>query len=276
MRPHRPLEGRSAIVSGAGQGIGRAIALRLGLEGASVVVNDIDAALADAVAAEIRVAGGRAATCAGDVTATDFGERFVATALKEYGSLDIIVNNAGYSWDNVIQKMTDEQFQAMIDVHAFAPFRILRAATEHIRACASKEREAGLEVFRKVVNVSSTSGTRGNAGQMNYAAAKAAVIGMTKTLAQEWGRYKVNVNCVAFGLIETRLSQAVHGAKNQVSIGDRVVPMGVPAEKLKAVPIMIPLGRAGTPDEAASAVYFFCSSDSNYISGEVLTCAGGI
>lgn len=270
------LEGKTAIVSGAGQGIGRAIALRLAHEGARVVVNDIDPKLADDIAGQIAAAGSKAATCAGDVSAADFGERFVATALREFGSLDIIVNNAGYTWDNVVQKMSDEQFQAMLDVHTIAPFRILRAAAEHFRACAGKERTAGAEVFRKVVNISSTSGTRGNAGQINYSAAKAAVIGMTKTMAQEWGRYRVNVNCVAFGLIETRLSQAVQGEKVQVAIGERVVPMGVPAEKLKAVPMMIPLGRAGTVDEAAAAVYFFCSSDSNYVSGEVLTCAGGI
>src|SRR5690348_13574613 len=196
----RKLEGRVALVSGSGRGIGRAIALKLVREGARVVVNDLDEEPAAAVAAEIEALGGSAAVCAGSVTAPDFGERFVRTALDVFGGLDIIVNNAGYTWDNVIQKMSDEQFQAMLDIHLVAPFRILRAASGWIRDTAKREAAEGRRVTRKVVNITSIAGTDGNPGQAGYSSGKAGVIGLTKTLAKEWGRYNVNVNCVGFGL----------------------------------------------------------------------------
>src|SRR5690348_1198709 len=204
----RKLEGRVALVSGSGRGIGRAIALKLVREGARVVVNDLDEEPATAVAAEIEALGGSAAVCAGNVAAPDFGERFVRTALDAFGGLDVIVNNAGYTWDNVIQKMSDEQFQAMLDVHLVAPFRILRAAADPIRAMAKQEAAEGRRVVRKIVNISSIAGLYGNAGQVNYSSAKTALVGMTRTLCKEWGRYAVTVNCVAFGLIQTRLTQA--------------------------------------------------------------------
>jgi 3-oxoacyl-[acyl-carrier protein] reductase len=269
------LDGKVAIISGSGRGIGRAIAEKFAAEGASVVVNDIDAAPADETVAAIQAAGGQATACAGDVTTPDFGERFVNTALETFGKLDIIVNNAGYTWDNVIQNMSDEQFQAMLDVHTIAPFRILRAATPYIKESAKKEAGEGREVFRKVVNISSISGTRGNAGQINYSSAKASMIGMTQTMAKEWGRYKVNVNCVAYGLIETRLTQAVEGDRPRIPIGDREIEMGIPAEQLKYISMVVPLGRAGTPEEAAGAVFLFCIPESNYVSGEILLCGGG-
>ena len=200
------LDGKVALVTGAGRGIGRAIALKLASEGARVVVNDLDAEPGNESVDAIRAIGGTATTCNGSVIENGFAERFVKTAIDEFGGIDIIVNNAGFTWDSVIQKMTDEQFQAVMDVHVSAPFRILRAAAEPIRRLAKEEAEAGREVFRKVVNISSVSGLGGNPGQVNYAAAKAAVVGMTKTLAKEWGRYRVNVNCVAFGFIQTRMT----------------------------------------------------------------------
>ncbi len=268
---HR-LEHKVAIVSGSGRGIGRAVALKLAAEGASVVVNDLDdAPAAETVDAIIR-AGGRATICAGSVTAPDFGERFVQTALDSFGGLDIIVNNAGYTWDSVIQKMTDEQFQAIMDVHVTAPFRILRAAAEPIRRFAKREASEGREVFRKVVNISSVSGLGGNAGQINYAAGKAAVVGMTKTLAKEWGRYKVNVNCVAFGFIRTRMTQPLASDDADASRTVGVQPAMIEHLEQNA----IPLGRLGTPEEAADGVYLFCSPESNYISGQVVTVGGGI
>jgi 3-oxoacyl-[acyl-carrier protein] reductase len=175
----RTLAGKVALITGAGRGIGRAVAVKLASEGARVVVNDLDAGPAAETVSAIVAAGGEAVECAGSVTADRFAERFVTTALDTYDGLDIIVNNAGYTWDNVIQRMTDEQFEAILDVHVVAPFRILRAASEPIRRFAKQEAAEGREVFRKVVNISSVSGLGGNAGQVNYSAAKSAMVGMT-------------------------------------------------------------------------------------------------
>lgn len=269
------LDGKVAIVSGSGRGIGQAIALKLAGEGARVVVNDLDEGPARETVGLIEAAGGRAVACIGDVTATDFGERFVGTAIEAFRGLDIIVNNAGYPWDGVVQKMTDEQWYAMIDVHATAPFRILRAASEHIRAAAKKEKEEGRAVIRKVVNVSSIAGLHGNAGQLGYSAGKAAVVGMTKTLSKEWGRYAVTVNAVAFGYIQTRMTQAIGSGNEVADIGGRQVRMGVPQEMLDWMNQAIPLGRGGTPEEAAGAVYLFCAPESDYISGQVVLASGG-
>ena len=267
------LDGKVAIVSGSGRGIGRAVAMKLAVEGAHVVVNDLDEAPALETANAIRAAGGTAALCIGNVAAPDFGDRFVQTAISELGGLDIIVNNAGFTWDSVIQKMTDEQFQAIMDVHVMAPFRILRAASGHIRESAKREAAAGTEVFRKVVNVSSVVGIGGNPGQVNYATAKAGMIGMTKTLSKEWGRYKVNVNCVAFGFIKTRMTAPI-GSEGE---GGQPRKVGVQPALLESLERdMIPLGRLGTPEEAADGVYLFCTPESNYISGQVVTVGGGL
>ncbi|MCP3716694.1 SDR family NAD(P)-dependent oxidoreductase [Paraburkholderia sp. CNPSo 3281] len=271
------LVGKVAIVSGSGRGIGREIALKLAGEGAAVVVNDLDAEPAQSVVAEIVAAGGKAVACTGSVTDADFGTRFVGAALKEFGRLDIIVNNAGYTWDNVIQKMSDEQWNAIMDVHVSAPFRILRAAADYFRESAKAEADAGQEVFRKVVNISSVSGVMGNAGQANYSAAKAAINGLTKALAKEWGRYKVNVNSVAFGLIKTRLTEAVAGEGNSstIDIAGQAIKVGVNAQLMKNIEAMIPIGRGGTPEEAAGAVYLMCIPESNYVTGQVLVVGGG-
>jgi 3-oxoacyl-[acyl-carrier protein] reductase len=271
------LANKVALVSGAGRGIGRAIACKLAAEGARVVVNDMDESPAMETIAAIRAAGGEAITCVGNVTDHDFGDRFVKTALDSFGGLDIIVNNAGFTWDSVIQKMTDDQFQAVMDVHVTAPFRILRAAAEPIRRFAKAEAAAGREVFRKVVNISSVSGLGGNAGQVNYASAKAAIVGMTKALAKEWGRYRVNVNCVAFGFIHTRMTKALDSGSEPVSVAGREIRYGVQPAMLEALEAnQIPLGRLGTPEEAAGGVYLFCSPESDYISGQVITVGGGI
>jgi len=269
------LEGKVALVSGSGRGIGQEIALKLAREGAKVVVNDLDAGPAEETVALIRESGGQAQACAGSVTESGFAERFVGTAVDTFGGLDIIVNNAGYTWDNVIQKMTDEQWEAILAVHLSAPFRILRAASGFIREAAKAEAEQGREVFRKVVNISSTSGVMGNAGQANYAAAKAGINGLTRALAKEWGRYKVNVNSVAFGLIKTRLTEAAAGGDATLDIEGRQIKVGVNPQVLKNAESLIPIGRAGTPAEAAGAVYLFCLPESNYVSGQVLVVGGG-
>ena len=269
------LENKVALVSGSGRGIGREIALKLASEGARVVINDLDAEPARQTVADIVAAGGQAVACAGSVTDAGFADRFVATALENYGSMDIIVNNAGYTWDNVVQKMTDDQWEAMLAVHLTAPFRILRAASHFIREANKREQAEGRDVFRKVVNISSTSGVYGNAGQANYAAAKAGINGLTKAMAKEWGRYKVNVNSVAFGLIKTRLTEADADAGASIDIEGQKIRVGVNPQILKNAEAMIPLGRGGTPEEAAGAVYLFCIPESNYVSGQVLVCGGG-
>lgn len=269
------LEGKIAIVTGSGRGIGQAIAMKLASEGARLVVNDLDAGPAEETISKVRALGSEAASCIGDVTAPDFGVRIVKAALDAFGGIDIIVNNAGYAWDGVIQKMTDEQWYAMLDVHATAPFRILRAASDFIRNAAKKEKDEGRGVNRKVVNISSIAGLYGNAGQMGYSAGKAAIVGMTKTMAKEWGRYRVNVNCVAFGLIQTRMTQPVGSGAAVAKIGEREVKMGIQPEFIEFMNRMIPLGRGGTPEEAAGAVYLMCIPESDYISGELVLASGG-
>jgi 3-oxoacyl-[acyl-carrier protein] reductase len=269
------LDGKTALVTGSGRGIGRAVALKLAAEGARVVVNDLDCHPAEQTVADIKNAGGEAVACPGSVTATDFAERFIKTAVDSYQGIDIIVNNAGYTWDNVIQKMTDEQWYEMIDCHLTAPFRILRAAQPVIRALSKADAEAGREVYRKIVNVSSLAGLGGNAGQVNYAAAKAGALGMTKTLAKEWGRMRVNVNAVAFGFIRTRMTEVTADSDTRINIGGRDIKVGLNPDLMKTLETQIPLGRPGTPEEAAGAIYLFCTPESNYVSGQTLVCGGG-
>jgi 3-oxoacyl-[acyl-carrier protein] reductase len=271
------LDGKIAIVTGSGRGIGREVALRLAREGAHVVVNDLDDEPANETVALVKQLGARAVTCNGNVTAADFGDRIVDTAVTQLGGVHIIVNNAGYTWDNVIQKMTDEQWHTILDVHLTAPFRILRAFANYVRPAVEKERSAGQRIVRKVVNISSTSGTNGNAGQVNYSAGKAAMVGVTKTLAKEWGRYDVTVNCVAFGYIQTRLTQPLaEGEAGTIEVEGRKVRVGVQGSRIAAMSQMIPLGRGGTPAEAAGAVYLFCTPDSDYVSGQTLLVTGGL
>lgn len=269
------LDGKVALITGSGRGIGRAIALKLASEGARIVLNDLDDGPAQETLAEIRAAGGQAVACVGNVTAPDFAERFVGTAVSEFQGLDIIVNNAGYTWDSVIQKMSDEQWYAMIDCHLTAPFRILRAAQPVIRALAKADAEAGRRVVRKVVNISSVAGLFGNAGQANYSTAKAGIVGMTQTLAKEWGRMQVTVNCVAYGFIKTRLTVSAAGAST-ANIDGREIKVGVNPDLMAAMERSIPLGRGGTPEEAAGAVYLLCIPESDYISGQTLMCSGGL
>lgn len=271
----RKLEGKVALVTGSGRGIGRSIALKLAQEGARIVVNDLDAEPAQEVVQAIQEIGGEATACVGSVTAPDFAERFVGMAVEQYKGLDIIVNNAGYTWDNVIQKMTDEQWYAMIDCHLTAPFRILRAAQPVLKNLIKAQGEAGRRVVRKVVNISSVAGLFGNVGQSNYSAAKAGIVGLTQTLAKEWGRLNVTVNCVAYGLIKTRLTGSAAG-ESTANIEGREIKIGVNPDLLAMMERSIPLGRGGTPEEAAGAVYLFCIPESDYVSGQTLLCSGGL
>ena len=267
------LAGKAALVTGSGRGIGRAVAQKLAACGASVMLTDIDEAPVREAAAE---ASARALWLTGDLTAPDFPQKLVDATIAAFGSLDIIINNAGYVWDNVIQKMTDEQFQAMLNIHLVAPFRILRAASSFIREAAKREAGEGRRVMRKVVNITSISGVDGIAGQAGYGAGKSGINGLTKVLAKEWGRYQVNVNSVGFGLIDTRLIQPIDkNAPPTIDIAGRQIPVGAPPAFLEAARAACPLGRLGTTDEAAGAVLFFCSSLSDYVSGEILIVSGG-
>jgi 3-oxoacyl-[acyl-carrier protein] reductase len=265
------LDGKAAIVTGSARGIGRATAELLAEQGARVLINDLDGDVAEQAATEI---GGETAVFGGDLTQPGVPDQLVQKAVDEFGQIDIIVNNAGYTWDGVAHKMTDEQFQAMLEIHTVVPFRVIRAAAPHLREPAKKERDEGREVFRKIVNVSSISGTMGNAGQVNYSAAKAGVVGLTKTLAKEWGGFKINVNAVAFGFVETRLTASKEEG-GKIEIEGKEIDLGIPEQMRQLAAAIIPLGRAATPEEAAGPVFFLCSPWANYVHGQILHVTGG-
>jgi 3-oxoacyl-[acyl-carrier protein] reductase len=267
------LAGKTAIVTGGGRGIGRAIVHQLSSAGANVLAADMDRdALAETQASAVNPA--QVALASGDLMDPAHPQQVVDAALEAFQAIDIVVNCAGFSWDGVIQKTTDEQFLAMLNIHVVAPFRLLRAASEYLRSAAKKEIAAGERVMRKVVNITSISGTDGNAGQAGYGSGKAGVIGLTKTLAKEWGRYNVNVNAVGFGLIQTRMTQPLQPG-GSIQVAGKEIPIGVQAAVVDSVSAACPLGRMGTPEEAAGAVLFFCSPLSDYVTGEVLICGGG-
>jgi 3-oxoacyl-[acyl-carrier protein] reductase len=265
------LDGKAAIVTGSARGIGRATAELLAEQGARVLINDLDGDVAEQAASEI---SGDTAVFGGDLTQPGIPDQLVQKAVDEFGQIDIIVNNAGYTWDGVAHKMTDEQFQAMLDIHTVVPFRVCRAAAPHLRDPAKQEREEGREVFRKIVNVSSISGTMGNAGQINYSAAKSGVVGITKTLAKEWGGFKINVNAVAFGFIETRLTASKEEG-GKIEIEGKEIDLGIPDQMRALASAIIPLGRPATPEEAAGPVFFLCSPWANYVHGQILHVTGG-
>jgi len=265
------LDGKAAIVTGSARGIGRATAELLAEHGARVLINDLDGDVAEEASNEI---AGETVSFAGDLTKDGVTDKLVQTAIDSFGQLDIVVNNAGYTWDGPIHKMSDEQFQAMLDIHNVVPFKVLRAAAPHLREPAKKEREEGREVFRKVVNVSSVSGTMGNAGQANYSSGKSGVVGLTKTVAKEWGQFKINVNAVAFGFVETRLTAAKEEAGSFDKDGQEI-QLGIPEQMRQMASMLIPIGRPATPEEAAGGVFFLCSPWSNYVHGQVLNVTGG-
>jgi 3-oxoacyl-[acyl-carrier protein] reductase len=266
------LDGKAAIVTGSARGIGRATAELLAEHGARVLINDLDGDVAEQAAQEIQ---GETASFAGDLTKENVPDQLVQKAVDEFGQLDIVVNNAGYTWDGPIHKMSDDQFQAMLDIHNIVPFRVLRAAAPHMREPAKKEKEEGREVFRKIVNVSSTSGQFGNAGQVNYSSGKAGVVGLTKTLAKEWGQFKINVNAVAFGFVETRLTASKEEG-GAIEREGQQIQLGIPEQMRQMAAMLIPLGRAATPEEAAGGIFYLCTPWSNYIHGQVLNVTGGM
>lgn len=265
------LDGKVAIITGAGRGIGRATALRLAAEGAAVVVCDLDAEPAAETAAAVRQSSGRALTVVGDICDPALPAQIMATVAAEFGRLDILVNNAGYTADSVLHKMTDAQFQAMLDIHLIAPFRLIRAAAPLMRDAAKAELTAGQPVKRKIVNVTSVAGLMGNPGQANYAAAKAGLVGLTKTVAREWGPLHINCNVVAFGWIETRLTRPKEAGETVQGAN-----VGIPRQQLEMMRQMIPLQRPGSPDEAAAAILYLASPLSDYVNGDVIKVDGGL
>ncbi len=267
------LDGKAAIVTGSARGIGRATAELFVSEGAKVLINDLDADVAEQASSEI---DGETAVHAGDLTKEGAADELVKAANDAFGAVDIVVNNAGYTWDGVAHKMSDEQFQAMLDIHTIVPFRVARALAPSWREAAKAERGEGKEVFRKIVNVSSTSGMMGNAGQVNYSAAKMGVVGITKTLAKEWGQFKINVNAVAFGFVETRLTAAKEAGEEMTSPTGEKIELGIPEQMRAMASAIIPLGRPATPEEASGPVLFLSSPLANYMHGQVLNVTGGM
>lgn len=267
------LDGKVALITGSGRGIGSAAALMMAREGAAVVVSDLDEAPASETVAEIKSFGGKAISCVGDVTKQEMADKLVSTALESFGGLHIIVNNAGYTWDSMLHKMTDEQWQAMFDIHITAPFRVLRAASSYLRETAKKEAAEGQRVMRKIVNVMSVAGTMGNTGQVNYSSAKAALSGFTKTVAREWGPMNVTSNAVAFGFVETRLTMEKEKAE---PLFEGKIEVGIPKQIREAFKAAIPLRRAATPEEGAAGIFFLASPLSDYVTGHILHVDGGI
>jgi 3-oxoacyl-[acyl-carrier protein] reductase len=261
-------DGQVAIVTGSTRGIGRATAELLAREGAHVLVHGRDPKLLEEVTEGL--SGSGLAAC-GDITLPEMPERLVQTATDAWGRLDVLVNNAGFTWDCRFTEMSDVHLQAMLDVHLVAPVRMLRAAAPYLLAGATDADV--VRGRRKVVNVSSVAGTMGSAGQANYDAAKAALVGLTKGLAKEWGESGVNVNAVAPGFIDTRLTGSVSEALTEGH--GRLIALGISDERLRKGIESVPMRRRGSAEEVADAIVFLCSPRSDYVHGQVLTVSGG-
>jgi 3-oxoacyl-[acyl-carrier protein] reductase len=264
------LDDRVAVITGAGRGIGQAIALTFVKEGACVVINDID----NAPAEETRklcdqIAAGRAAISTGSVTNSKYTDTLMKTAAEKFGKLDILVNNAGITRDSVIHKMTDDQWEFVIDVNLRGTFNCIRSTVPYLRDVAKKEIEekGDVKYHRKIVNFYSTAAIRGNPGQINYCAAKMGNVGITREVAAEWGRFKINVNAVAPGFTDTRLTKPKEETDGTI---------GVPKAQRDATIARIPFGRPGTPQEIANVVLFFSSGLSDFVTGQEINVSGGM
>lgn len=262
------INGRAAVVTGAGRGIGRAIAETLAREGANVCINDVDETPAKEAAEAITKAGGTAIICCGDIRDSKFTDKLMLETNSKLGSVDILVNNAGITRDNMIHKMSDEDWDFVIDVNLKGTFNCIRSSTPYIRDAAKREldTEGRVRHHRKIVNFYSTAAIKGNIGQTNYTAAKMGNVGITRTIAREWGRFGVCVNAVAPGLTMTRMTKAKEKGSN----------MGIPQDQLDAMVKEIPFGRAGEPQDIANVVLFFCSPLSDFVTGQQVNVSGGM
>lgn len=259
------LAGRVAVVTGAGRGIGRATALRLAAEGAAIVIGDIDADPLTAVEAELP--SDRVAAFVGDTSDPSKAAALIDHATTRFGTLDILVNNAGVTRDRMFHRQTTDDFEAAIDANLRSAWNATHAAVAVMRPTAKAELHASGRVDhqRKIVCTSSVAALTGNPGQTNYTAAKGAIIAFVKSLAQELGPFGINVNAVAPGFIQTRLTA-------EKAAGDAV---GIPGDLRDSIRDMISLGRFGEPEDIAAATSFLVSSDSDYISGITLPVTGG-
>jgi len=263
------IDDRVAVVTGAGRGIGRAIALLFADEGARVVVNDVDSGPAEEVATECRGRGVEALASVGSVADGTYTDVLMKAAVERFGRIDILVNNAGVTRDRVVHRMSDEEWDFVIDVNLKGTFNCIRSAAPYLRDVAKREidEEGHPRYHRKIVNFYSTAAIRGNPGQINYTAAKMGNVGITRTIAQEWGRFWINVNAVAPGLTETRLTQVKED-------GDGV--LGIPRAQKEAAVARIPFGRPADPLDVARVVLFLASPLSDFVTGQELNVSGGM
>jgi len=273
--------GQTVIVTGAGRGIGASAARQFAQHGARVVVNDLDAALGEETAHSIVAAGGEAIHLAGSVTGAEFPSRLMQAAVDAFGQINVLVNNAGYTWDGMAHKITDEQWQAILEVHLTAPFRMIQAAAPYLRDAAKTEQESGAAFSNRcIVNISSTSGLHGNIGQANYAAAKMGIVGLTKTVAKEWGALGIRCNAVAFGFVDTRLTRSLEAQEEAIDIDGRELLLGIPRKVRDLldhdIGQRIPLARPATVEEAAGGIVLISSPLASYITGHVLEVTGGM
>jgi len=272
------LNNQVAVITGSGQGIGEATAYLFAKEGAKVVVTDLDGEKAKRVADEIKKQGGDAISIPGDVTNPQFPKELIQKTITQYGKINIFVNNAGYTFDGVIHKMTDKQWEAMLSVHNTAPFRFIRELAPYMRDPAKSEMESGMiPQNRVIINVSSTSGLHGNAGQINYSTAKMGIVGLTKTVAKEWGMFGIRCNAIAFGLIETRLTKPKEDGAF-IEMEGKKIALGIPGINSSSSGLMtrgIPLNRAGKVEEAAFGILFLSAPGASYITGHTLELTGG-